>query len=214
MQLVKRSYSNFMHVCARLGPLEKLIHEARDRDPYRWHRWAASLLAIHDVKRMVALDLPWWNVRATRAVEAFLAGRAKARVFEYGAGASTAWLARRAASVTSVEHHAEWQKLISPIIERLGNAQLWGRELAGDAYIGAIDEAGGEFDLIVIDGRRRVECLARALPHLRKDGLVLFDDSGRRRYRAAIRNCGLTEERHFGRSYCVPYPDFTSILHA
>lgn len=214
MQSVKRSYADVMHGLAELGPLEKLFNDARGREPYGWHRWAASLLAIHDVRRMVALDLPWWNVHATQKVEAFLARRANVRVFEYGAGASTAWLARRAANVISVEHHAEWQKLISPMVERLGNARLWGRELDGDAYVGAIDEAGGEFDLIVVDGRRRVECLARALPHLRKDGIILFDDSGRRRYRAAIRDCGLKEDRHFGRSYCVPYPDFTSILHA
>lgn len=213
MQLVKRSYADVMHGLARLGPLKKLANDARDQDPYRWHRWAASLLAIHDVRRMVALDLPWWNVHATQKVEAFLALRPNARVFEYGAGASTAWLARRAASVISVEHHAEWQKLISPMVERLGNVQLWGRELQGSSYIGAIDEAGGKFDLIVVDGRRRVECLEHALSHLRKDGIILFDDSGRRRYRAAIAECGLKEKRHFGRSYCVPYPDFTSILH-
>lgn len=213
MHLVKRSYVNIMHVLTQLRPLEKLSIDARDRNPYRWHRWAASLLAIHDVRRMVALDLPWWNVHATQKVEAFLALRPNARVFEYGAGASTAWLARRAGGVISVEHHAGWQKLISPMVEQLGNAQLWGRELQGISYISAIDEAGGEFDVIVVDGRRRVECLAHALPHLAKDGIILFDDSGRRRYRAAIAECGLKEERHFGRSYCVPYPDFTSILH-
>lgn len=214
MQFVKRSYANVMHGLAKLGPMEKLVSEARDREPYGWHRWAASLLAIHDVRSMVALDLPWWNVHATQRVEAFLARRANVRAFEFGAGASTAWLARRAASVISVEHNAQWQTLISPMLERLGNARLWGRELDGDAYVSAIDEAGGPFDLIVIDGRRRVECLTRALPHLRKDGIILFDDSGRSRYRTAIRHCGLKEERHFGRSYCVPYPDFTSILHA
>jgi hypothetical protein len=213
MQLVKRCYADFMHVIAKLGLMEKLFNDARGSEPYGFHRWAASLLAIHDVRRMVALDLPWWNVRATEKVEAFLARRPNARVFEYGAGASTAWLARRAASVISVEHHVEWQKLILPMVERLGNTLLWGRELEGAAYVGAIDEAGGEFDLIVIDGRRRVECLARALPHLAKDGIILFDDSGRRRYRTAIRDCDLKEERHFGRSYCVPYPDFTSVLY-
>ena len=43
-------------------------------------------------------------------------------------------------------------------------------------------------------------------------GCILFDDSGRRRYRAAIGDCGLVEKHYFGLSYCVPYPDHSSIL--
>jgi len=214
MQLVKRSYAGVMHAIADLGPMEKLTQEAQQRDEYGWLRWAASLLAIHDIERMIALSLPWWNVAATREVAEFLRDRPKARVFEYGAGASTIWLARHAASVASVEHHAGWHQRLTREVTRFPNIQLAHRELEGDAYIGAIDEVGGPFDLIVVDGRRRTECLARAIPHLAPGGIILLDDSGRGRYRRAIENCGLKERRHFGRSYCVPYPDFTSLLHA
>lgn len=212
MQLVKRTYSGMMHAIAGLGALEKLSDDARTSDAYRWQRWTASLLAIHDIDRMVALDLPWWNVAATREAEDYLRARPGARVFEYGAGASTIWLARRAGSVMSVEHHADWHRRLEPMVARFANIELWQRDLTGDAYIGAIDEAGGLFDMIVVDGRCRTECLARAVPHLKPGGVILFDDSGRRRYRHAIETCGLPEQRHFGRSYCVPYPDFTSFL--
>jgi hypothetical protein len=213
MQLAKRYYAEFMHVIADLGPLQKLTENARDSNAYGWRRWAASLLAIHDIKRMIALELPWWNVSATREVEEYLSSRRGARVFEFGAGASTAWLARRAGTVISVEHHPEWHRLISPIAAGFANVSLWHRDLAGDTYPGAIDEAGGKFDLIVIDGRRRIDCLMRAIPHLAAGGIILFDDSGRRRYRSGIKGCGLKERRYFGRSYCVPYPDHTSVLH-
>lgn len=213
MQLVKRSYSGIMHRIANLGPMERLAANARQSDEYGWLRWAASLLAIHDVERMIALGLPWWNVAATREIAEFLRARPNARVFEYGAGASTIWLARHAAHVTSVEHHAEWyQRLISEVA-RFPNIRLQHRELGGEAYASAIEEADTPFDLIVVDGRRRTQCLARAIPHLAPGGIILFDDSGRGRYRGAIENCGMKERRHFGRSYCVPYPDFTSILH-
>lgn len=213
MQLVKRSYAGAMQAIAALGPMERLASEARVSDEYGWLRWTASLFAIHDVERMIALGLPWWNVAATRDVAGFLHARPKARVFEYGAGASTVWLARHAASVVSVEHHGEWHRRLTREVARFSNIRLDHRELTGDAYIGAIDEAGGAFDLIVVDGRRRTECLARAIPHLSPGGIILFDDSGRSHYRSAIRSCGLKERRYFGRSYCVPYPDFTSILH-
>src|SRR3546814_1018846 len=87
--------------------MAKLAGEAQQSDEYGWLRWSASLFAIHDIERMIALGLPWWNVAATREVAEFLRARPKARVFEYGAGASTIWLARHAAGVVSVEHHAE-----------------------------------------------------------------------------------------------------------
>lgn len=213
MQLVKRSYAGVMHSIANLGPMEKLAANAQQSDEYGWLRWSASLLAIHNIERMIALGLPWWNVAATREVAEFLRARPKARVFEYGAGASTIWLARHAASVTSVEHHVEWHQRLTKEVVRFPNIDLRHRELDGDAYIGAIDAAEGLFDLIVVDGRRRTECLARAIPHLAPGGILLLDDSGRSRYRNAIENCGLSERRYFGRSYCVPYPDFTSILY-
>lgn len=213
MQLVKRSYAGVMHMIANLGPMERLAEEAQRRDEYGWLRWSASLLAIHDIERMIALGLPWWNVAATREVAEFLRTRPKARAFEYGAGASTIWLARHAASVVSVEHHAEWHQRLAKEVAPFNNIQLHQRDLAGDGYIGAIDAEDGLFDLIVVDGRRRTECLARAIPRLAPGGLILFDDSGRGRYRGAIESCGLKERRYFGRSYCVPYPDFTSILY-
>lgn len=214
MDLAKRLYSSSAQALAAIPVLEDFSSRARVDDAYGWRRWCASLLAIHQPQRMIALDCPWWHVEATRQVAEFLAVRPGARVFEYGSGASTAWLARRAHEVISVEHHGEWHKLLTPLVAEFGNARLWHRELAGEAYIGAIDEAGGEFDLIVVDGRRRIECLQRALPRLKPGGIVLFDDSGRSRYRAGIAGCGLREQRFFGRSYCVPYPDYSSILQA
>ena len=214
MQAAKQLYSTGVQALAALPQLEAYAVQAKNADAASMRRWLASLLAIHQPKRMIALDCPWWNVAATGKVERFLAARPDARVFEYGAGASTAWLARRAGEVISVEHHAGWHGALGPMIADHRNVTLWHRELEGDGYIGAIAEAGGAFDLIVVDGRRRVECLAQAIPFLKPDGIVLFDDSARRRYRAAIAGCGLKEDWNYGRSYCVPYPDASSILHA
>jgi predicted O-methyltransferase YrrM len=166
---------------------------------------------------MIALDIPWWNVASTRLVEAFLMDRPNANVWEYGSGASTIWLARRAGKVTSVEHDERWADKLRSRIAPFKNTTLLiaGFEVndptPSQPYVNSID-GSTEYDLIVVDGRLRTKCLDRALPYLKSDGIILFDDSGRQRYRAAIRKSGLKERRFFGLSYCVPYPDYTSVL--
>ncbi len=179
--------------------------------------WLLSLGAIYHLDRMIALDIPWWNVAATGDVEAFLSRRPQARVFEYGSGASTVWLARRAGSVSSVEHDSGWAGQLAPKLAGYPHVSL---TVAGFDPLGVADEQAyvrsidgtGLYDLIVVDGRLRAACLSRALSHLQPDGIVVFDDSGRRRYRDTIEQCGLRETHYHGLSYCVPYPDHTSVL--
>jgi hypothetical protein len=213
-RLMKQTYVSAMQRLAAVPPVAGMMRAARDADVYGWRRWAASLFAIYDTRSMVALDLPWWNVQATREIESFLAARPGARVFEYGAGASTAWLARRAAEVISVEHDAAFIGSFRQMLAPFANVTLLERSLddGPDAYVGAITETAGEFDLIVVDGRNRAACLMASIARLAPRGVVLFDDSGRSRYRAAIDGCGLAETHHHGRSFCVPYPDHTSLL--
>lgn len=213
MDAVKRRYVDVMQSLGSTPFVASWAAEGRGR-PYGLVRWAASLFAIYDTDRMIALDCPWWNVAASREIERFLTKRPGARVFEYGAGASSVWLARRAREVISVEHDADWFARFRRQLDGFDNARLLHRSIEpeAEAYVSAITKAGGDFDLVVVDGRHRARCLLAALPRLAPGGIVLFDDSGRSRYREAIERCGLRETRHFGRSFCVPYPDHTSIL--
>ena len=163
---------------------------------------------------MIRLDVPWWNRKAALEVDRFLAAREAPRVFEFGSGSSTVWLARRAAEVVSAEPHADWADALRAKLDTFGNIQLLVRRLApgGGPFAGSIAEADGRFDLIVIDGRERAACLRASLPYLKPDGMILFDDSFRRRYRPAIEDCGLKETRYFGPAFAKPYPDWTSVL--
>ena len=63
------------------------------------------------------------------------------------------------------------------------------------AYVHAIDDAGGPFDLIVIDGRAREACLRAAIPHLADNGLIVFDNTRRKRYREAIAAAPVSVQR-------------------
>ncbi len=215
MHIIKRRYVDTMQGLGSFGPFAGDAAAPRESDPYGWQRWFASLFAIYETDRMIALDLPWWNVAATREVADFLAARGgNARVFEYGSGASTVWLAKRCGEIVTVEHDKPWLDKFQRQTKGFDNVSLLYRPIdkGPDAYVKAIDEFEGEFDMIVIDGRHRSACLKQAESRLRRGGIVLFDDSGRSRYRDAIDGSALVETRHYGRSYCVPYPDYTSLM--
>ena len=76
--------------------------------------WARSLFAIHDIDQLARLGVPWWTFDSADRIAAFLRLRPDARIFEWGSGASTLWLAERAGSVHSVEHHAGWAADLTP----------------------------------------------------------------------------------------------------
>ena len=68
------------------------------------------------------------------------------------------------------------------------------------------------FDLIVVDGRAREAAMRAAIPHLAPDGLIVFDNSHRKRYQEAIAESGLSEQVFRGLTPSLPYPDRTSLL--
>lgn len=197
--------------------------------------WLVSLLAIHDLDGLRRLDVPWWTFASSDLVAAWLRGRPGARVFEWGSGASTLWLAARAGSVRSVEHHAGWAGALSPRLP--GNVELRVVEAvpstspvvasarAGHdgldfaAYVAAIDDVAGDFDVVVIDGRAREACLARAVERLAPGGLIVFDNVDRRRYRDAIGATAAVREGRLlltvtrGLTPALPYPTRTALLH-
>ena len=190
-----------------------------------------SLFAIYDLDQMITLDRPWWTYRAADHVEAFLLGRRSARVFEYGAGASTIWLAKRSAEVHTVEHDAAFAESLVAHLHACPTATLHavapssrtstsgatsqrrGYDHASfDDYVDTIDRVGGTFDLIVIDGRSRQACLARAVDRLAPDGLIVFDNSNRDRYRSTIDSSGLHERSLRGWCPALPVRSVTSLL--
>ena len=62
---------------------------------------------------------------------------------------------------------------------RTKSAQLCGISLKtiSDVYASAIVEIGQQFDMVIIDGAWRNECAAEALAYVRRDGLIILDNS-------------------------------------
>lgn len=108
--------------------------------------------------------------------------RSEMNVFEYGAGYSTLFFAARCSSVSSVEHDAGWVKILQTMLP--ANAKLSHVPLDDGStdYECAIDTIGVSFDLILVDGRRRVACVSKAVRRLSPNGVLILDNSERPRY--------------------------------
>ncbi|WP_078059395.1 class I SAM-dependent methyltransferase [Tropicimonas marinistellae] len=235
-QALKSGYVTVAHGAGRIGEAVGLIGWLdRRSDKSRTAHWLRSLSAIHDVETLVALDVPWWTYQAIDRIEAFLEERPKARAFEFGSGASTVWLARRASEVVSVEHVPDWHARVGRLLDDIGIgprvdlnlvkpdrapstdplylSQKPGEE--GDSferYAKAILEEAAPFDLIVIDGRARQACLKHAIQRLAPDGMIVFDNSNRPRYQDALARSRMQVERYRGLTPALPYPDETTLL--
>lgn len=234
MTIDQRSKALYASGVQGLGAVLRRSHVIGEDPPPRDRRsahWAYSLFSAHDVLGLVHLGVPWWTYRAIDVVDAWMMARSRPiRVFEYGSGASTIWLSERADEVISVEHHAGFAAFMGPQLEMRANvtyevvegvtcpSPVIGSRKPGNAgldfsdYVGTIDRVAGSFSLIVVDGRAREACLLRAVDRLDPDGIVVFDNSRRSRYRQAIESVPLVERRLPGLAPTLPYPDQTSVL--
>ena len=229
--MLRETYVGGWRLARRAAEQTGLLHRL-DRSENGLARHARTLFAIHDVGDLSRLDLPWWTYPAITEVDAALAARdGKARVFEYGSGASSVWLGRRAGEVHSVEHHGDFVEFLRPALAEVPTVHLrhveapqrgehariqsqrhghQGLDFAD--YVASIDEVGGPFDVIVVDGRARAACLRQAIPHLAPDGLIVFDNSNRPRYQEAILTSGLAATRLRGWVPSLPYQSETTLL--
>ena len=134
------------------------------------------------------------------------------RVFEYGSGGSTLYLAGRVREVISVEHDKTYFNLVKdrlasrgvnnctylfrpPVELPGGNIPPYShtsftsftsryKHMSFEDYVCSIDQYPDEtFDLVMIDGRSRASCAQRALPKIRTGGYLLLDNSERPGYK-------------------------------
>jgi hypothetical protein len=128
---------------------------------------------------------PWWTA------------------FEWGSGGSTLWLENLCESVYSVEHDESWFWKVAasstrPKTTRLQLCRPQPGELGDDPanpdhyrssclpgdwhqYAQAVD-LEGPFDLVVVDGRARASCIARAVPRVKGGGVLVLDNAEREWY--------------------------------
>ena len=225
-------YARVIHAIRRFlsrkGLLTRLDRWAKRS---RWGLWFRSIFSVLDFRDFITLETPWWTLRSGRRVSDFLASSTSPRALEWGSGASTVWLAGLCEEVVSIESDTEWAHhvassipshvtLITPDIPEATasstiRSKRWGfQRLDFAGYVNAIDRVEGDFDLIVIDGRAREACFEKALGRLAPGGMILFDNTNRRRYRRALARHQerIVISRDIGLTPIVPWPTETSII--
>jgi hypothetical protein len=196
------------------------------------HRETTKLLALREFRNKASYleTVGWFESHFSRmAVDreckpipwltypsiAFLGQRLNKNLnlFEYGSGNSTLWWADHVSQVTSCEHDRSWYDKIAPRLP--SNAQYIYSEL-GSGYSSVISQYDSEFDVVVIDGRERVQCARNALSALNRGGVIIWDNSDREKYLPgihALQEAGFRRIDFYGMVPIATFESCTSIFY-
>jgi hypothetical protein len=114
--------------------------------------------------------IPWYTYPAIDFIKSRI--KENFRVFEYGSGHSSLWFSDHVKEVVAVEDSKEWaDEMADRAPENLKIVYQPNYEQYPQSII---DQ--GTFDIIVIDGRVRTDCLKPALRQLEETGIIILDD--------------------------------------
>jgi len=135
----------------------------------------------------------------------YLGGEKDKIILEWGAGGSTVEFSKYAKEYYSIEHDFGWYNNISKYLEK--NARIfyvppntenleWPPFKRGDYgvfsnyinFVENIASLGKKFDIVLVDGRARVECAIKVLPYLSDDAIVFIHDFERTYYWKVFRH--------------------------
>lgn len=153
---------------------------------------------------------PWLSPAATIFLKRHLTKDMS--VAEFGSGFSTLFLVAKVKHLVSVEHNEMWHKLVSDKLKKMNVSNIDYKFIPQEElknqdtplflkafdiderdydhrkdyvnYFSALDQYQDEsFDVIIVDGRARPECVFSSFSKLKKGGLMVLDNSERERYK-------------------------------
>jgi hypothetical protein len=137
------------------------------------------------------------------------------KIFEYGSGSSTLFYAKHVKRVVSVEHDEAWYNKI--VQSKAQNAEMIFSKLErGGEYSKKAASLGEQFDIIIVDGRDRVNCCISSVNALSPSGVIVLDDSERKEYEEAcifLKKEGFKELSFSGISPGLFYLKATSVFY-
>ena len=106
-------------------------------------------------------------------------------IFEFGSGNSSFYYSSKVEFVDTVEHDEEWYNKLQLILPSNVNLIFKKLEYGGDYSKSALISKN-KYDIIIIDGRDRVNSLLNSVPALSESGVLILDDSEREQYKFGI----------------------------
>ncbi|CAN5336952.1 hypothetical protein BH11BAC5_BH11BAC5_30010 [soil metagenome] len=130
-------------------------------------------------------------------------------ILEWGIGNSTLYFAKRCKEILSIEHNQEWFNLITPQLPENAKDYL----VEENEYSVFPLSLNRNFDIIIVDGIKRFECLKSAVKILKDGGMLIFDNADRNpEYCEFLRNQNLIEIDFHGFGPIVNFTTTTSIF--
>jgi hypothetical protein len=144
--------------------------------------WMQSLSAKKPIDHN-GKPIPWMNYPVVRILQERLTK--DLNLFEFGSGYSTLFYAKKVKAVTSVEYDEKWLHIIKSQLPDNVNIIFKQQDVDGD-YCRVINSTGEKYDVVIVDGRDRVNCIKQSISALTSKGVILLDDSQRKRYQEGI----------------------------
>jgi len=138
------------------------------------------------------MHVPWMTPNQTVAILKLL--KPHHIMLEWGAGGSTILFSPFVGKYYSFEHQKDWFFAIRNelIKNKIGhNVVLHYIEAINDnfkEYVRKMEDLKDKkFDIVLIDGRRRVHCAVQALPYINEDSYVILHDAEREKYQSILK---------------------------
>ena len=169
------------------------------RNPREWKQWVKIIIAMvrrpHDATRWIrdrlrpqtAMEsgLPWLSWASVDYLNSYL--KPGMNVLEFGGGGSTIFFVKCGCRVTTIEGYEDWIKAIDEKLQELdlesANCvefrQITLPDDDGEMPAGYAQQVhdGGPWDLVLVDARFRLECIAEARSELKPGALLILDNA-------------------------------------
>lgn len=173
---------------------------------------------VNSVKNEAVIDkegkpLPW----VTYPFIHFIANRLlpSFNIFEFGSGNSTLYYSKKVATVDSVENDLFWYNKIKNTMPQ--NVSLFYCELQkGGEYCKYAGSMLKTYDIVIVDGRDRVNCCKESVKALSPTGVLVLDDTDRNDYKEGIDfllNNGFKKLDFWGMAPTINYLKCTTVFY-
>ncbi len=132
-------------------------------------------------------------------------------IFEFGSGNSTLFFAERVKKVVAVEHNKEWYDLVKSKMPT--NVSIHLKNLS-EEYQNTVND--DQFDIIIVDGENRNDCIRNSVKSLSASGIIILDDFERKDYyegKGFLKKSGFKSINFWGFSPGLFYKKATSVFY-